>query len=107
MTKFVLYSNGEHFTGFEASGHSTANVDDNIGRLVCSAVSSAVILITNGITDIANAKATVEVKDGYLKVIVLEPCEKTDLLIESLKLHMTELSKEYNGKIEISNGGLH
>lgn len=107
MTKFVLYSNGEHFTGFETSGHSTVNADDDMGRLVCSAVSSAVIMTANAITDIVNAKSNVEVKDGYLKVIILEPDEKTDLLIESLKLHITELSNEYNGKIEILNGGLH
>ena len=45
--------------------------------------------------------------DGYLKIIVATPNDKTDLLIQGLKLHMSELAAEYKGKIEIYNGGLH
>ena len=107
MTKFILYSNKEHFTGYEVTGHSTNDANDDEGRLVCSAVSSAVVLTANTITDILKAKSDVEVSDGYLKIIIEHPDDKTDLLIKGLKLHISELAKEYKGKIEIYNGGLH
>ena len=107
MTKFVLYFNKEHFTGYEVSGHSTNDVNDDEGRLVCSAVSSAVIMTANTITDILKAESDIKVFDGYLKITVKQPDDKTDLLIDGLKLHISELAKEYKGKIEIYNGGLH
>ena len=107
MTKFVLYTEKEHFKGFEATGHSTNNENDNLGKLVCSAVSSAVIMAANTITDVLNLKADVSVGDGFLKVIIDNPTEKSDLIIKGLQLHMNELKNEYVGKIEIYNGGLH
>ena len=107
MTKFVLYFNKEHFTGYEVSGHSTNDANDEIGRLVCSAVSSAVIMTANTITDVLCKKSEVEVDDGYLKITVEQPDDNTDFVIKGLKLHLNELAKEYKGKIEIYNGGLH
>lgn len=107
MTRFVLYFNKEHYDGYEVSGHSTNDANDEEGRLVCSAVSSAVIMTANTITDILNLKSDIKVDDGYLKITISEPDENSDLLIEGLKLHLNELSKEYKGKIEIFNGGLH
>ena len=107
MTRFVLYFNKEHYDGYEVSGHSTNDANDEDGRFVCSAVSSAVIMTANTITDILNLKSDIKVDDGYLKITISEPDENSDLLIEGLKLHLNELSKEYKGKIEIFNGGLH
>lgn len=107
MTKFVLFKSKEHFTGFEVSGHSTENADDFKGKLVCSAVSSAVIMTANTITEILKKKATAEVQDGFLKLEIKNPDEKSDLAIESLLFHMNELNKEYSGRIEIINGGIH
>ena len=101
MTRFVLYFNKEHYDGYEVSGHSTNDANDEEGRLVCSAVSSAVIMTANTITDILNIKADVTVKDGYLKIIVKSPDDKTDLLIDGLKLHINELKNEYKGRIKL------
>lgn len=107
MTRFVLYTEKEHFKGFETSGHSTVNENDEIGKLVCSAVSSAVIMAANTITDVLNKSADVSVDDGYLKLVIDNPDENSDLIIKGLELHMNELKNEYIGKIEIYNGGLH
>lgn len=107
MTKFVLFKVKEHFTGFEVSGHSTDNADDLQGKLVCSAVSSAVIMAANTITEILKLKAKTEVSDGYLKIEIENPDNNSDFVLESLLFHMNELSKEYSGRIEITNGGLH
>lgn len=101
MTKFILYSNKEHFLGYEVEGHSTNDQNDQEGKLVCSAVSSAVIMTANTITDILSVKADVTVKDGYLKILVKSPDDKTDLLIEGLKLHINELKNEYKGRIKL------
>ena len=107
MTKFVLFKTKEHFTGFEVSGHSTDNADDLQGKLVCSAVSSAVIMAANTITEILELKAKTEVSDGYLKIEIMNPDNNSDLVLKSLLFHMNELRKEYSGRIEITNGGLH
>ena len=101
MTKFVLYSKKEHFIGYEVSGHSTNNQNDDEGRLVCSAVSSAVIMAANTITDVLNLNADVKVDDGYLKLTVLNPNEESDVIIKGLQLHIYELAKEHKGKIQI------
>ncbi|MBQ5591060.1 MAG: ribosomal-processing cysteine protease Prp [Clostridia bacterium] len=101
MTKFVLYSKKEHFIGYEVSGHSTNNQNDDEGRLVCSAVSSAVIMAANTITDVLNLNADVKVDDGYLKLTVLNPNEESDVIIKGLQLHICELAKEHKGKIQI------
>ncbi|MBQ7129019.1 MAG: ribosomal-processing cysteine protease Prp [Clostridia bacterium] len=107
MTRFVLLKNEKHFAGFEASGHSTQNADDLQGKLVCSAVSSAVIMTANAITEILEKKAKTKVFDGYLKIEIENPDEQSDLVLKSLLFHINELSKEYSGRIEITNGGLH
>ena len=107
MTKFILYSNKEHFIGYEVSGHSTTDANDTLGRQICSAVSSAVIMTANTLSDVLCTKAQVDVSDGYLKVTLENPDEKSDLIIKGLELHMNELAKEHKGKIKIIDGGLH
>jgi uncharacterized protein YsxB (DUF464 family) len=107
MTKFVLYKNKEHFIGYEVSGHSTVDADDTQGKLVCSAVSSAVIMTANTLSDVLGAEVDVKVEDGYLKVTVKNPDDKSDLIIGGLELHMNALADEYKGNIKITDGGLH
>ena len=107
MTRFVLYFNKEHYDGYEVSGHSTNDANDEEGRLVCSAVSSAVIMTANTLSDVLGAEVDVKVEDGYLKVTVKNPDDKSDLIIGGLELHMNALADEYKGNIKITDGGLH
>ncbi len=100
--KFLADKNGIY--GFYVSGHSSVDCDDELGKIVCSAVSSAVYLVANTVTEIIGNKAEATIEDGLMHFTVLNPSPDTYKLMEGLKLHLTELSKEYSNKITINGG---
>ena len=57
--KFLVDPKGIY--GFCVSGHSSRNCDDELGKIVCSAVSSAVYLVANTVTDVIGDVADVEI----------------------------------------------
>ena len=90
--------------GFSVSGHCSKNGDDEEGKIVCSAVSSAVYLTANTITEIIGDKAEALVEDGLMDFKVINPSSETYKIMDGLKLHLTELSKEYSNNIKIYGG---
>ena len=100
MIKAVFYKCGKLIDGFNLKGHSTANEDDEEGRLVCSAVSSATIMATNTITDIIGDNAKIETKDGFL-LLNADNADKCSVILDGLWLHLTELEKEYPERIKV------
>ena len=81
-------------------GHSTNDENDINGKLVCAAVSSAVIMTANAITEILKIDSVVVFRDGYLDIKMKSP-EKAEHIIKALELHLNELSKEHKNKIKI------
>ncbi len=78
-----------------------------MGRdVVCAAVSSAVQLTINGITEIVRCGADVSVKEKGAQVSLIL-CEGYDSgaqdFIRALKLHLTDLQERYVEFIEISD----
>ncbi len=100
--KFLADQNG--IFGFSVSGHSSKNCDDELGKLVCASVSSAVYLVANTVTDIIGDLADAEVKDGLMNFTVKNPSSATYKLMDGLKLHLTQLSKQYSNNITINGG---
>ncbi len=49
--------------GFNLKGHSTADAEDEIGKLVCASISSAAYLTVNTITDVIGDKAEIDLGD--------------------------------------------
>lgn len=88
--------------GFRITGHSTKNARDDEGRLLCAAVSSAAYMAANTITDIIGDKADISVEDGAMSVEVSSPSEKTKAVLSGLKLHLSELSKQYGARLKIT-----
>lgn len=88
--------------GFRSSGHAGSG---SAGKdIVCAAVSSAVYLTANTVTDVLKADASVEVKDG-LMVLKISPA---DVLLcasalKGLRLHLAALQKQYPDNIAIGN----
>lgn len=101
MTSVKFLSKGESLYGFEIKGHSSSDCDDVEGKIVCSAVSSAAYMTANTITEIIGDKCDVAVDDALMRVKVIAPTEKTIAVLEGLKLHLTELSKQYSKRIRI------
>ncbi len=97
----VKFLADEKLYGFEISGHSTVSCDDEVGKIVCSAVSSAAYMAANTITEIIGDKADARVTDGEMYFAVKGPSNATVQVIKGLQLHLTELSMQYSNNIKI------
>ncbi len=102
MTRVKFLSKDEGLYGFEIKGHSSSNADDFEGKIVCAAVSSVAYMTANTITEIIGDKCNVIVDDAIMRISVTTPCEKTIAVLGGLKLHLTELSKQYSKRIKIT-----
>ena len=97
----VKFLADEKLDGFEISGHSTVDCDDEVGKTVCAAVSSAAYMTANTITEIVGDKADAKVSDGKMYFAVSNPSEAAVMVLEGLRLHLTELSMQYSNNIKI------
>lgn len=104
MTKVRFFADEKGLYGFEINGHSSKNCDDEIGKIICAAVSSAAYMAANTVTEIIGDKAAADVSDGAMRFEVTTPCDKTRAVLEGLRLHLGELSAEYGSNIVIIGG---
>ena len=101
MTKATFFSKGGKLCGFSVSGHTGYGV---AGRdILCAAISSAVQMTANGITEILKREAKVEAK-GVTVTLQLEndPDEMACAMIGALKLHLELLKEDHPKNIQIS-----
>ena len=89
--------------GFRITGHSTKNAGDDSGRALCAAISSAAYMAANTVTEVIGDKAETEVGDGEMFLDVKNPSDKTKAVIEGLKLHLSELSKQYGKQLNVNS----
>ena len=101
MTKVKFYADKIGLIGFEISGHSSFDCDDINGKIVCSAVSSAAYMAANTIEEIIGDKCEAIVDYALMSVKVLNPSDTSRKVLKGLKLHLTELSKQYSDRIVI------
>ena len=87
--------------GFHIKGHSTKTARDSAGRALCAAVSSAAYLAANTITDVIGDKARIEVSDGEMFFETENPSDGTVAVLKGLKLHLSELSKDYGKRLSV------
>lgn len=102
MTSVKFLSKSESLYGFEVKGHSSVDCNDDEGKIVCSAVSSAAYMTANTITEIIGDECDITVDDALMRVEVIAPSDKTITVLKGLKLHLTELSKQYSKRIKIT-----
>ena len=94
----AVFFEGENGRGFEISGHAGGSAGTDI---VCGAVGSAVYMAGNPGTDVIKMHADISEQDGYLKFFVGEENDSAAAVLDGLKLHLTELSKQYPKKIKV------
>lgn len=104
MTSVKFLVDGKGIYGFTLSGHSSSDCDDELGKIVCSAVSSAAYMAANTVTDIIGDKAEASVEHGFMDFKVLNPSEQAYKVLSGLELHLKELSKQYSNNIKIYGG---
>ncbi len=87
--------------GFIISGHSSKNGDDEQGRIVCSAVSSAAYMTANTITEIIGDNADITVDEAEMQLTVKAPSDATLAVLAGLKLHLEQLKGQYPKNIDV------
>ena len=101
MTGVKFLAEKGKLIGFSVRGHSSLNCDDEQGKIVCAAVSSAVYMAANTILEIIGDKADVKVSDAEMVLKVTAPSEKTLAVLEGFKIHIEQLAEQYNTNIKI------
>ena len=100
MTTVTFNCSGNLICGFTVSGHS--GYAEEGSDIVCSAVSSAVIMTANTITEIQHINADVTENDGFLKLsLSKEEAKNCEIILNGLKLHLTALSEQYKKYIKV------
>ncbi len=101
MTCAVFFTRSQKLCGFCVSGHTDSSGADE-ARLVCAAVSSAVYMAANTITEVIGDYADITVKDGEMTLLLKRPSEGSVSVLEGLRLHLTELKNQYKQYIVIN-----
>ncbi len=104
MIKVIFFIAENCHKGFEISGH--AYHGEAGSDIVCAAVSSAVYMAANTVTDIIGDDATVTQSDAKLTLTVNSPTEQTQTVLKGLELHLRELSRQYSENIKVIYGGV-
>ena len=107
MTSVKFFADGKLLKGFSISGHSSFDCDDESGKLVCSAVSSAAYMAANTITEVIGDSADITVDDARMEFFVKSPSNETVAVLKGLKLHLEGLSEQYSNNIRIYGGANH
>ena len=101
MTKVKFLTDSQGIYGFSLYGHSSADCDDDEGKIVCAAVSSAAYMTANTISEIVGDNTTAVVDDALMEIEVNNISSQSRVVLEGFKLHITELSLQYPDKITI------
>jgi len=88
------------FRAFRIKGH--AGYADAGEDVVCAAVSSAVMLTANGITQCARVPAQVNEGDNLISCRLSGEDERGALFLQALHLHLTCLEEQYPDHIRVS-----
>lgn len=100
--EFLRYGGG--YVGFSISGHAGAGEYGH--DIVCSAVTSAVMLTVNTITDYLFSEAEAKVGQNKVLFVLKNPEAATSIaarqVIASFKAHLTEIAEDKKGTIQIT-----
>ncbi len=90
-------------TAFKVSGHATSGIEDYEGKIICSAVSSAVYLTANTLSEVLGAEINCNDSGKLFSLKMLSKINESQVTLKGLKLHVTELSKQYPKNITVSS----
>ncbi len=100
MTTVTFYESDNLIYGFKITGHSGYSEEGS--DIVCAAISSPAIMVVNTITEILHLDAEVTEDDGFLMLnLSQKEAEKSENILNGLKLHLTALSEQYTKYIKV------
>ena len=100
MIRAVFQRRNSGLCGCTVKGH--AGYAQNGQDIVCAAVSSAIMLTANLITEQLGEQAEVSSEDACVRIRLRQASGSGTLLLEGLLVHLQCLSEEYPGTIQIS-----
>lgn len=92
-----------NLSGVCVKGH--AEYDDAGSDIVCAAVTSALEMTANAITEIIKSDAEVTVLDNEIRLFLNDNNEKAILLLKSFKFHFELLLQDYSENLSIITDG--
>ncbi len=99
MVRVSFFKNGDKLTGFECKGHS--NLGEEGSDILCAFVSSACYMAANTVTEVLKLNASARDADGFMRLDIKESPEKAQDILNGMKLHLTELQKDYPDEIKV------
>ena len=100
MISVRFYRTKGFYTGYTVTGH--AGYDDAGKDIVCAAVTSAVQMAANGLTELSGTRCESKAeKDTVAVTLKGVPNEKTELLFQSLLLQLRLIEEGYPETIGI------
>lgn len=102
MIRIVFYQHGHKNYGFQATGH--AGFDEYGKDVVCAAVTSAIQMAANGITECLKQSAEVDVEENLVSFQLPQSCSSACAIsmLDALELHLTVLMQEYPKNLQIT-----
>ncbi len=101
MIQALFYRRKGALAGFSVSGH--AGFADSGKDIVCAAVTSAVELTANGITEVACEKASVSAGDNEVRLTVEKITPQSTLLLQAMRLQLQLLAEQFPKNIRIQD----
>lgn len=100
MITVTFYCSDNLICGFKITGHS--GYSDSGSDIICASVSSAAYMAANTITDILHIDADVTENDGFMSLnLSKQEAEKSAVVLNGLRLHLTALSEQYTKYIKV------
>lgn len=107
MTKVVFYLDDKgDISGFEASGHAGYGVSGS--DIVCAAISALTQATAGGLSEVVKAPVQTRMDEdtGYLSCMIEKSAspdtlKNAQILLVTLKMALTEISRDYPGTIRI------
>ena len=100
MITVTFFCSDNLICGFKISGHSGFSEEGS--DIVCAAVSSAAYMTANTITEILHIDADVTENDGFMSLSLSKSeAEKSAVVLDGLRLHLTALSEQYTKYIKV------
>ena len=101
MIRAEFFCSGGKLSGFSVSGH--AGYADPGEDIVCAAVSSAVQMTANGITEILSQKADVSAGGNVVSLSLQKYSKEAESFLKAFRLHLELLCEDYPETIQIIN----
>ena len=103
MVKAAFVCRDGLIMGFTVSGHAGAKDADAEFDLICSAVSSAVYLVCNTLTEyVGGCKAKQD--DNEISLDVIANSEAIQAVLNGFRSHLNEMAQQYPQNIKILGG---